>query len=256
MVVFPVPKLVDSLTKPQFLGKLVVILAGYTEDMNRLLEVNPGLSSRFPEEIIFQNMTAEECLTLLQRQLRVAGVEFVLEDRQSDGYGEMIKHFNSLSCLPNWGNGRDVKTLSKAIVASTFESAESASVALRVSNKDVVEALQKMLMTQLARCETKAGRESSLSNGTMASIFNLPTASLSPQPTISSTSSAAKLAEPAPALADDNPRQEQQVHVVPREQPRDTGVSDETWTQLQADIRANELAQKKSQNAIADLELQ
>lgn len=171
-------------------------------------------------------------------------------------YLGQFKHFHSLSCLPNWGNGRDVKTLSKAIVASAFESAESASTALTVSHKDVVAALQKTLITQLARCETKAGRESLLSNGTMASIFNLPTASLSPQPTISSTSSAAKLAEPAPALADGNPRQEQQVDVAPREQPRDTGVSDETWTQLQADIRANELAQKKSQDAIVDLEQQ
>jgi hypothetical protein len=57
-------------------------------------------------------------------------------------------------------------------------------------------------------------------------------------------------------LADGNPRQEQQIDVAPREQPRDTGVSDETWTQLQADIRANELAQKKSQDAIVDLEQQ
>ncbi|PMD52450.1 uncharacterized protein K444DRAFT_513379, partial [Hyaloscypha bicolor E] len=111
-------ELVSSLTQPQFLGKLVVILAGSTKDMNRLLKVNPGLSSRFPEGHVFQNMTAEECLTLLQHQLRVAGVEFVLEHRQSDGYGDIIKHFNSLSCLPNWGNGQDVETLSKAIVAS------------------------------------------------------------------------------------------------------------------------------------------
>jgi hypothetical protein len=251
-----IDELVDSLTKPQFLGKLVVVLAGYTEDMNRLLKVNPGLSSRFPEEIVFQNMTAEECLTLLQRQLRLAGIDFVLEDRQSDGYGDMIKHFNSLSCLPNWGNGRDVKTLSKAIVASAFESAESASMALTVSHKDVVAALQKMLITQLARCGTKAGREISLSNGNMASIFNLATNSLPPPPKTTSTSSAAKLAEPAPALADDNPKQELQVDVAPREQPRDTGVSDETWTQLQADIRANELAQKRSQNAILELEQQ
>ena len=47
-----IDELVDSLTKPQFFGKLVVILAGYTENMNKLLKVNPGLSSRFPEEII------------------------------------------------------------------------------------------------------------------------------------------------------------------------------------------------------------
>ena len=56
-----IDELVDSLTRPQFLGKIVVILAGYGENMNRLLSVNPGLSSRFPEEIVFENMTHEEC---------------------------------------------------------------------------------------------------------------------------------------------------------------------------------------------------
>jgi hypothetical protein len=48
-----IDELVDSLTKPQFFGKLVVILAGYTDNINRLLKVNPGLCSRFLEEIIF-----------------------------------------------------------------------------------------------------------------------------------------------------------------------------------------------------------
>ncbi len=90
-------------------------------------------------------------------------------------------------------------------MAFAFESAESASTALKVSYKDMVAALQKMLITQLARCETKAGRESSSSNGTMALIFNLATNSLSPPPKTTSTSAAAKLAGPAPVLANDNP---------------------------------------------------
>lgn len=65
-----VNELVDSMTKPQFMGKIVVILAGYSADMNNLLRVNPGLSSRFPEEAVFELMEPQECLTLLERQLR------------------------------------------------------------------------------------------------------------------------------------------------------------------------------------------
>lgn len=46
-----VNQLMDSMTKPNFLDKVVVILAGYTDDMDRLLQMNPGLFSRFPEEV-------------------------------------------------------------------------------------------------------------------------------------------------------------------------------------------------------------
>jgi AAA+ superfamily predicted ATPase len=46
-----VNELVDLITKPQFANKIVIILAGYDHDMNKLMAVNPGLSSRFPEEV-------------------------------------------------------------------------------------------------------------------------------------------------------------------------------------------------------------
>jgi hypothetical protein len=49
-----VNELVDLVTKPKFLGKIVIILAGYDNDMNKLMAVNPGLSSRFPEEVSHQ----------------------------------------------------------------------------------------------------------------------------------------------------------------------------------------------------------
>lgn len=42
-------ELVDCLTKPKFSQKLVCILAGYDKDIDRLMSINPGLTSRFPE---------------------------------------------------------------------------------------------------------------------------------------------------------------------------------------------------------------
>lgn len=44
-------ELVGLLTQDTFRGKLIVILAGYTDEINKLLAVNPGLSSRFPDQI-------------------------------------------------------------------------------------------------------------------------------------------------------------------------------------------------------------
>eukprot|EP00930_Biecheleria_cincta_P022270 TRINITY_DN16279_c0_g1_i2.p1 TRINITY_DN16279_c0_g1~~TRINITY_DN16279_c0_g1_i2.p1 ORF type:complete len:839 (+),score=233.83 TRINITY_DN16279_c0_g1_i2:75-2591(+) len=48
---------------------LVVILAGYSSEMARLIEANPGLRSRFPTVIEFDDYTAEELLEIADRML-------------------------------------------------------------------------------------------------------------------------------------------------------------------------------------------
>ncbi|KXT07703.1 hypothetical protein AC578_10169 [Pseudocercospora eumusae] len=62
-------ELVDLLTKPQFARKLIVILAGYDHDIERLMATNPSLTSRFPEKIPFQGLSLESCATLLTLRL-------------------------------------------------------------------------------------------------------------------------------------------------------------------------------------------
>ncbi|KJX93000.1 hypothetical protein TI39_contig4460g00001 [Zymoseptoria brevis] len=47
-------ELVDGLTNERFFRKLIVILGGYDADIDKLLWMNPGLSSGFPEEIVFK----------------------------------------------------------------------------------------------------------------------------------------------------------------------------------------------------------
>src|SRR6266536_4807282 len=90
----------------------------------------------------------------------------------------------------------------------------------------------------------------------MSHLFDLATNPSSARVTATSTSSVTKTAEPTPALADDNSRQEGQSDTAPQQIQRDPGVSDEIWIKHQADIRANELTEEKSRNAIADLEQQ
>lgn len=58
-------ELVDCMTKPKFAQKLAIILAGYDRDIDRLMSMNPGLTSRFPESVIFKHMAPETCLELL-----------------------------------------------------------------------------------------------------------------------------------------------------------------------------------------------
>lgn len=258
-----IDELVDRLTKPEFLGKMVVILAGYTENMNELLSVNPGLSSRFPEEIMFQNMTPEECLTLLQQQLSKEEVEFNL-DSQSRSHSDIANLLKRLSALPSWANGRDVKTLTKAITAAAYEKAEpTSSTELRVSSDDVLTALQKMYDEQSARCKTgqKWTRANSINNSALPPSFdfaiNSPT--ITPPTTTNAYSkvSTTAHAEPFPPLQQDAQTRNQNTTATSMSgtaaTERDDGVSDETWTQLQADILANAEAERRSQQLIADL---
>ncbi|KXO95088.1 AAA family ATPase [Tsukamurella pseudospumae] len=44
--------------------KVVVVLAGYDDDMNRLLQVNPGLPLRFPSRLSFSSFTPEELVEI------------------------------------------------------------------------------------------------------------------------------------------------------------------------------------------------
>ncbi|MET9327276.1 AAA family ATPase [Tsukamurella sp. NPDC003166] len=46
--------------------KVVVVLAGYDDDMNRLLQVNPGLPLRFPTRISFSSFSPDELVAIAE----------------------------------------------------------------------------------------------------------------------------------------------------------------------------------------------
>ncbi len=51
-------EMVDCMTKERFFGNLVVVLAGYKEDMEDLLRLNRGLRSRFSAHVDFPPLKA------------------------------------------------------------------------------------------------------------------------------------------------------------------------------------------------------
>ena len=236
-----VNELVDSLTKPRFAGKIVTILAGYESDMNELLGVNQGLSSRFSEEVIFTNMEPEDCWRFLQRNLQKTSITVEQVDGAQEP-SEIIYLFRELSSLPSWGNGRDVQTISKTIMGSVFQTASSSTASLTVSSQQVVEFLSNFLAERRAR--------SILSSA--IPIRQRPqdqaVQDLIEQPRATRTSHATATAKKEPQPSVDAPNEPRQVP-QPSDQ-RDVGVTDAIWRQLQADKAVQEQAERDTQNAI------
>ncbi|MER7792275.1 right-handed parallel beta-helix repeat-containing protein [Streptomyces sp. NPDC097640] len=66
---------VDTLLKlmEDHRDQVVVIVAGYTGEMRRFLDSNPGLASRFSRFVEFENYSTDELLTILERTAEESG---------------------------------------------------------------------------------------------------------------------------------------------------------------------------------------
>jgi len=88
--------------------RLVVILAGYTADMKRFIDSNPGLQSRFNRYIEFPDYSAEELLQIFEVNMRKYDYHF------GDGAKEVLQQYleNAVANKDaNFGNGRFVRNV-------------------------------------------------------------------------------------------------------------------------------------------------
>lgn len=139
-------EMLNILTKEAYKNKLVVVLAGYNEDIKKLLQVNPGLGSRFPEVIQFENLKPKQCVELFIKRLeeRKLDATAVKADRVSD---RLRSSFERLTALPDWGNARDIDILSKSIFGRILRDSSSEKPAL-VVKEDVLDAEVDAMITE------------------------------------------------------------------------------------------------------------
>ena len=239
-------ELVGILTHEKFRGKLIVILAGYDQEMNDLLQVNTGLTSRFPEEIVFPNIAPAKCLEILDRKLRKEGVVLpVLNDSSQPANVYMIKLIEKLSVLPSWGNARDMETLAQKICEVAF-TREDIDGTLEISPEDAIRCISTMLAQRQERVENRRVAFNNVQLQPPASppsLYQHP--DQPPAPPILRTVQTTKKMEVA-----DKPPDEATLD----QNERDPGVSDATWEQLQRDRRVAEEAQRRSDEAMVIFE--
>ncbi|KAJ3939835.1 uncharacterized protein N0V96_009822 [Colletotrichum fioriniae] len=245
-----IDEVVDSVTKDKYKNRLVIILAGYDEDINRLLSVNPGMSSRFPEVIDFHSLSPKSCYELL-RQLLLKQKRTLhsknpsnnlamdcLSNPSPDFKRDIVAIFHKLTTTAGWASARDVESLAKSIFSTAIKSCREGQVTI---DEDLVKKeFFKMLHERESR-ERQAGAIHGVPK--LDQLFQQmpsPPQTQSVQSTACEQTAAAVEAtgEEAEPTLRESPVME--VSDESRKVIRDAGVSDEVWEQLEKDKKAQE----------------
>lgn len=108
---------VDTLVKlmEDHRDDLVIIVAGYTEEMKRFLKANTGLYSRFNKFITFSDYSKEELLAILDSMTEEAG--FCLTEGAREKVERMLGQMNPEE-QRNFGNARGIRNLFERLVSN------------------------------------------------------------------------------------------------------------------------------------------
>ncbi|KAI9831934.1 MAG: hypothetical protein M1819_004656 [Sarea resinae] len=229
-------EIVDCLTKPKFAQKLVTILAGYDADINRLMSMNPGLTSRFPETVVFRSFSSKECVELLTRLLQQKKIDVGFFEQPFSSQG-IRQRFDELSKLANWANARDVQTLGKAIFGKMIKSATKSQTTLVVSGDAVLEELDSMISERAHRDQD---RESMGLQQLQLSDYPL-----APPPTLFDRPQVRKTGQTTTTAKSEAPPTKP---ITANGEERDSDVSDQVWERLQQDKALAEEREREFEN--------
>lgn len=93
--------------------RLVVILAGYKDEIKGFINTNPGLESRFNRYINFEDYTADELIQIFLSNLRKA--QYKITQEAFSSVRETINNAVATKS-PHFGNGRYIRNLFEKII--------------------------------------------------------------------------------------------------------------------------------------------
>jgi hypothetical protein len=109
---------------------LVVVVAGYQQEMAEFLAANPGLDSRFPKQIHFPDYTDDELITVFGQLAAADG--FRLAPGTDDVLRAMLRRAPR---GPSFGNGRLMRNMLDVAVANQADRVASAAVQAKKAGK-------------------------------------------------------------------------------------------------------------------------
>ncbi|KAM0216083.1 hypothetical protein ACHAQD_007997 [Fusarium lateritium] len=117
-----VSELVDAVTKPQFARKLIIVLAGYEDDMDRLLRSNQGIKSRFATEFTFRPLRTEQCIEQLRQVVGKVGITIQpTPEMETYTRTSLFSLLQRLSNDKGWASGRSIETLGERLIGHIFK---------------------------------------------------------------------------------------------------------------------------------------
>ncbi|KAJ5771640.1 P-loop containing nucleoside triphosphate hydrolase protein [Penicillium odoratum] len=244
-----IDELVNCITNLRFDRKLIVILAGYDADMNRLMSINLGLTSRFPDSLQFRSLSPRDCIQLLGEQLERNKEDILSKSKvnfdisclyhsDSDFKKSLADGFDALSKTASWANARDVETLVKAIFLKTMQRPDSFSGPNLVLSRETV---MKELYDMINERQTRENFQAKCSSLDINSGEKLPLRTQSSSPPAKSVGKQSVKSIVKSDIKVDAQDRSNQWTSVPG---RDAGVTDEDWNQLQKGKAAAEQNEK------------
>ena len=98
-------------------GRLIIIFAGYTEEMKRFRDQNPGLKSRIGFELNFKDYSVDDLMNIFFKKLNEK--QFKINE---EAILKVRKIFENAKKVENFGNGRFVEnTIQKIIVEHAMQ---------------------------------------------------------------------------------------------------------------------------------------
>ncbi|EGO56093.1 hypothetical protein NEUTE1DRAFT_146869 [Neurospora tetrasperma FGSC 2508] len=262
-------ELVDSVTKDRYCKKLIIILAGYEADINRLMSVNTGLTSRFPEVVNFRALSPKECIQLLSKLLekqkdvlKSKGKELDLSCLTNPKLAfkkSMVSYFAELTTQSNWASARDVQSLAKNMFNRVLRCKEDLAEGRIVLTEEIIRQELEAVMTERASRSNAAAAASGAPTGLPDALqqFFQPPPQTRPPPFNISTATSTSFAQEQSRVVEEIFSEDEEEDQEPAPAPvkmrkeaadsnskygaqRDAGVSDAVWEQLQRDRKAEE----------------
>lgn len=104
-----------KMTDPNYKGKMAIVMAGYTNEINQMLNSNSGLSSRFNYKIMFNDYTNEQLWLILESGLRKQNL--IIRKDECKPYADAYFNLKRQSSK-NFGNVRECVNLQDEVVAN------------------------------------------------------------------------------------------------------------------------------------------
>lgn len=92
---------------------IAIVLCGYKEPMKKLLDSNPGLQSRFPNQFEFPDFTVDELLEITRRRIR--DYDYWFTPQAWEKFAALLSQAYQVRDAETWGNARFVSNMLERI---------------------------------------------------------------------------------------------------------------------------------------------